>query len=509
MKHLYLIVLLCVGCLSCGVPEPVSTQATLEPAKPEVTRRRSRFKLLPKAMTPEERRLAKELIKQQPQTIASYATTPSGKVRVPAEFEPMEGVLVRVANDEEFDEFFGNMIKGIIDANVTPYLVYYNDQDKNEVLQYSLAPKGISSSQVKWVQSNFDAFWARDYGPWHIYVDGKRAMVDMKYYPTRTYDDFIPFKLATDWSEDVYSAHLYVEGGNFMTDGKGTCWTSTGIFESNNLSPIQLASLYKKFLGCQKTYFPPPLYMEGTTHIDMFSKLINETTILVGYSKPEWGANSNEIQSLDEIARFYEGNTNVKGQPFKVVRIPMGFTTTSGERVYFAYSNSTILNKAVLVPLYGQTIDNDALKVYQDNMPGYNVVGIKSGQTIIPYGGSVHCTTMQIPKATDSISESSFPKVTSETKTETLEPGAWKMYGPYTAGAGDFKVTMAGDGDADLYVWKDVKKDQLTSSNFACSPYLEDSYEECKEQGPGSFYVGVYNVSSESSSIKLTIDYIP
>lgn len=519
MKHVYVVMLLSVSMISCGVPtQPDSTAKTgavsfAEPAPvpapvvPARVPRSRRFKILPKAMTPEEKRLAKELMLQQPQTIASYSLAPSGKVRVPAEFEPMEGVLVRVANDEEFDDFFGNMIKGILQAKAIPYLVYYDTQDKEEITQYCLNPKGISADQVQWVQSTFDAFWSRDYGPWHIYVNGKRAVVDVKYYPTRTFDDFINLKLGETWNEDVFAIHLYTEGGNFMTDGKGTCWTSTGIFETNNISPTQLSSLYRKYLGCLKTYSPPPLFQEGTTHVDMFSKVISEGTILVGYSKAEWGASANEIRSLDEIARFYESNTNVKGKPFKIVRIPMGFATKSGERVFYAYSNSTMVNQNVLVPLYGLAIDEAALQVYRDNLKDYTVIGIKNGQSIIPYGGSVHCTTMQIPKATDTMSATSFPEMVTETKTLTLEMGSWKVYGPYVAGEGSFKVSMTGSGDADLYVWKNVEKDKLTGENFTCSPFLGDSFEECLVSGPGSFYVGAYNGAKSSSNISITIEY--
>ncbi len=484
-----------------GEGDSLQTTPTPTPA-PASTRGKH---LLPKAMTAAERRKAKESTQNEPVLLSIYSSAPTGNVRVPAEYEPMEGVLVRSANDETMDEFFGNMIKGIIQAGAMPYLVYSNETDKSEITQYTLAPKGIAANQVKWIQNSIDAFWARDYGPWHVYVDGKRAIVDVKYYPTRTFDDAISVKLGPQWGDNVHKAHLYTEGGNFMSDGKGTCWTSTGIFESNNLSPDQLAKLYARYLGCKKTYTPKPLYQEGTTHIDMYSKLLNDEVIIVAESNAGWGASSQEIASLEEAAKYYASNTNVEGKPFKVVRIPMFFKNTDDGRVYYAYTNSTIVNKSVLVPLYGLSTDDAALKVYRDQMPGYNVVGIAGGQDIIPWGGSVHCTTMQIPTKTTT-NPGDKGAATSDVQRGTLRQNEWKIFGPYAVSMGELNAKLEGSGDVDLYVWKDQTKEQLTSGNFACSPYEEGSFETCSVAGPGSFFVGVQGAVA-SSDFTLTVEY--
>jgi agmatine/peptidylarginine deiminase len=487
---------------SIGQDSSIAPQKNDDLSDATPVRARRSAKLLPKAMTAQERQRARELIKNQPVLYSTYAAAPSGVIRVPAEYEPLEGVLVRIANDESMDDFFGNMIKGIIDAGAKPYLVYVDNSDQKELLQYALTPKNIASNQVQWVQSSIDAFWSRDYGPWHVYADGKRVIVDMRYYPTRPYDDDIPLKLGKMWPEKVYKAHFYVEGGNFMTDGKGTCWTSTGVLEFNDISIEQLSELYRKYLGCRKTYVPKPLYQEGTTHVDMYSKIINDETILVGYSTRNWGASNEEINSLDEAAKFYASNTNVFGKPFKVVRIPMYFRNYQHDRVYFAYTNATIVNKSVLVPLYNLPTDQDALQVYRDQMPGYNIVGIKGGQDVILWGGSVHCTTMQIPTAQTNDPGGNDP-IVAEQHSDTLTQGEWKVYGPYLADAGDFAASLSGTGDADLYVWKDLEKHQITSSNFVCSPYTEDSSEQCLVPGPGTFYVGIYAASATSYALKI------
>ena len=51
------------------------------------------------------------------------------------------------------------------------------------------------------------------------------------------------------------------------------------------------------------------------------------------------------------------------GRPYTVVRVYCPYGT--------AYTNSTILNDKVLVPIFGSSWDDDAIQTYQDAMPGY------------------------------------------------------------------------------------------------------------------------------------------
>ncbi|MCX6163078.1 MAG: agmatine deiminase family protein [Ignavibacteriae bacterium] len=86
------------------------------------------------------------------------------------------------------------------------------------------------------------------------------------------------------------------------------------------------------------------------------------------------------------------------GKPYKVVRIPMP-PSAGGQyppsSSYFTYTNSLIVNKTVLVPIYGFALDTTALRIYRDAMPGYRVVGINCNASI-PASGAIHCITKEI-----------------------------------------------------------------------------------------------------------------
>jgi agmatine/peptidylarginine deiminase len=68
--------------------------------------------------------------------------------------------------------------------------------------------------------------------------------------------------------------------------------------------------------------------------------------------------------------------------------------------ITWTYINSLIINngykKAVLVPQYNIPEDAEAISIYAQAMPDYNIVGIDSS-TIIKSFGAIHCTSLTVP----------------------------------------------------------------------------------------------------------------
>lgn len=473
---------------------------------------------------------------------------PSGNVYIPAEYAKMQGVIINIPIDNYSSytwTYFANLVQKISDAGVNVYILEPNESYGNYVLKNILEPRGVRTDQTRFLYMKTDAYWSRDYGPWHIYVDNERAIVNHNYYPTRVNDNAVPKNLGALWDEDVYSTGFYTEGGNFMTDGEGTCWASTGIFKSNNVSTTTAKNIYRNYLGCKSVNFVAPLLREGTTHIDMFSKIVNPETILVGYSTTGLGANTSEIVSLEDAAEFYGSMTRPSGGRYDIVRIPMAFGYQDGYRVYYTHTNSLIINNTVLVPTYGKGTDSEALQIYRDAMPGYAVVGIDSNATI-PSGGAIHCTTMQVPAPTyfscgngvvdveeqcdfslngancgslgyeggtlrctpqctfdtSNCGNSHPPRAETETKSGTVVKNDYDYI--YVESIDGVSAVLTGTGDADLYVWN--KSSDLTWSNYDCRPYLNGSNETCEVDGTGSFYIIVRGYANRSD-YNLSVTY--
>ncbi len=374
-----------------------------------------KIKRLPAWQTKQE----KKLLKIQPLKNTA-SKPPTGTIYVPAEFAKMRGVLIQPTSywSDTMDEYYGKMIKAIIEAKATPYLLAVDSfeyqgqtyKERDYIKEKILKPQGIDESKVVFLNNKegnpieYDAFWTRDYGPWYIYENGNTAIIDMLYYDDRTKDNAVNSQLAEIWNEPIYHTSLHTEGGNFMTDGLGTCWASTGVVNFNKseykMTEQEIDDVYKNYLGCKTISHPVSLPNEGTTHVDMYSKIINQDTILVGSSTKDLGATQNEIDALDNAANFYKNTQKPDGGNFNIIRIPMSFETQSDKdgtfRVYYTYTNSLIINNVVIIPQYDKPEDSIALKIYKKAMPEHKIIGIPA-KDVIPWGGAVHCTTMQIP----------------------------------------------------------------------------------------------------------------
>ncbi len=80
--------------------------------------------------------------------------------------------------------------------------------------------------------------------------------------------------------------------------------------------------------------------------------------------------------SVERIVRSLASLRNPRGRPYRIVRIdapPYLFN-------FFVpnYTNSLILNRKILVPLFGVPSDRVALQTWRQAMPGYDVIGFEN-----------------------------------------------------------------------------------------------------------------------------------
>jgi predicted outer membrane repeat protein len=373
--------------------------------------------------------------------LASYSSPPTGFMQWPyAEYGKATSVLIRA--DGYSATYFGQLIKAVIAAGAKPILLEPDAAGVASTKTNILTPAGIAHSSVQFeISSGVDTIWSRDYSPWYIYVDDERSSVDVRYFPDRQGDDKVPIELATRWNEDVYKAPLNTEGGNFMTDGFGTCWASEKVLDQNSgLTESAIRKIYQDYVGCSTVTFIPPIPNEGTGHIDMFSKVLNQDTILVGYSDASLGALQDEIDQLEAAALAYANTPKPGGGSWDIVRVPMRFGWDGSRVTYLTHTNSLMVNGTVLVPTYGDpTTDNVALDTYRQWLPAYKVVGIDSNSVIVS-GGAIHCTTMQVPPKT--FASCGDGVVTSD---EDCEPTSLRWWGCEHKGYGSGTLKCTAD----------------------------------------------------------------
>ncbi len=341
-------------------------------------------KLLPKFMTDEEILKSFEIGKY-----LQKGPPPSYPVRTHAEYERVQCVFFRWPYSSSWNYIWREMIREVSEVTKA-YIITAYPSDTTSIKNY-LLQGGVNIDSVRFFIVSTNSVWIRDYGPWSIYVEnGSLSIIDFIYNRPRPQDDSFPSKLGQAWNLPVYLPDLVHPGGNFMVDGNGVGFSTELIYQENNLTPSQIAQIMKDYLGLEKFVVVPRILYEYTGHIDIFAKILNDTLVMVGkYDNP----NDPNYARLNQIADSISHVQNLDGKYFKVVRIIMPESFSPSHTTGATYLNSLFVNGKILVPIYGLPQDPEALQVYQQALPDYEVIGINCS-AMVGSGGAIHCVTM-------------------------------------------------------------------------------------------------------------------
>ncbi|HVQ00839.1 MAG TPA: agmatine deiminase family protein [Candidatus Thermoplasmatota archaeon] len=312
----------------------------------------------------------------QPGLFASSLSAPPAPVRQPAEFEPMQGVLIRYPFGISYD-----IIKEMAeDVNVVTIVASTSEETTVES-QYE--SHGIDVGHCSYLIAATDTYWTRDYGPWFIINgDNQQGVVDFTYNRPRPNDDAIPGKYAANQSLPLYFMSLTHSGGNYMTDGQGIAISTNLVWEENSgLTHEQINQTVHDYLGITTYHVVPDVNGDYIKHIDCWGKYLSPDTIMI---RQVPSSDSHYVQ-IEAAVAYFKNQTSCYGTPYHVVRV----YTPQGE----PYTNSLILNNKVFVPIMGDQWDDDALASYQAAMPGYEVLGFTGSWVSTD---ALHCRAMGI-----------------------------------------------------------------------------------------------------------------
>ncbi len=297
----------------------------------------------------------------------------------PAEFQPAAELQLA------FPSFalFKNALVGTVEKTaLIRVLVSSRAQGASVINDFKAA--GGDPARLQAVVMPFDSPWYQDYGPIFSYDgQGKLFSNDFVYNRFgRKNDDAVPALLAKADGLRNNSVTMFYEGGNFISDGQGTCLASTRIFEQNpQLTRPQVEALLFANLGCQKLITLTPLAEDITYHIDLFAKLLSPKTILIGdfYDHPR------NRQIMNDNA------ASLSKMGYDVIRMPV---KSRGTRNYLSHINTFLINGYALMPTYAIPEDAVSAKIYQN--AGYKVIGIPA-QSLQGTGGAIHCILRSKP----------------------------------------------------------------------------------------------------------------
>lgn len=355
---------------------------------------------LPKGLTPEEKSIMKDYYFNNQNNTKGFNYPPVSKVRSAAEWEEIDGLIITWTS-------YTSVLTQIVKKSVNECKVYIVCSDSNSV-KGILNNSGVYSNNIKFVIAPYNSVWVRDYAANNVYTNevDSLLLVDWTYNRPRPKDDTLARTMAKITGLPLYEMNQvpnkYVAtGGNYMSDGLGTAFSSKLILDENapnggynqNLTETDIDSLTKKYLGIKKYIKFDNLPYDGIHHIDMHMKLLDEETILVG-QYPMGAADGPQIEA--NLQYLLANHNSVFGTPYKVIRIPMPPQASNGSYPpngdYLTYTNGVFVNKTFLYPTYYTQYDTIAQRIYEEALPGYNVVGINCNSTI-PASGAIHCIT--------------------------------------------------------------------------------------------------------------------
>jgi agmatine deiminase len=341
--------------------------------------------LLPQWMTPEERLRVDEIGREHVIT-----TPPDGWVETPAEFEQLRGVFVTwIYGSVSYNAIFRQIVEEAAEVSKV-YIIAGTVSEQTTITNY-LQSNNVSMDSIYFYIWPRNSIWIRDYGPWFMREhDNTEGIVDFMYNRPRPLDDTISWRIGQSWAIPVYGSPLEHAGGNFMVDGLGTGFVSTLIHQENSsYTPAQIESLMLAYSGLEQLVVMPRIIIEYTGHIDLWTKILNDTLVMVGEYAPGHPNYNILNQNADSISRC----RNREGFPYRIVRIPMPWSTSDAPP---SYLNSLFVNNKVLVPLWNELEDDTALYIYEQALPDHEIVGINCA-AMAGSGGAIHCITIQIP----------------------------------------------------------------------------------------------------------------
>ena len=337
--------------------------------------------------------------------------------RVVAEWEPALGTMISWPLGIPSD-----LVVELANEDILYVLVETNNQQNQATNNFN--NWGVNSDNVVFINTDTYSYWTRDHGPQFVIGEDYWKVVNQYFngYPEENgcqensffddnnntvgrpfpselrgweEDDDTNIDFANQMNWDILELPLYLTGGNFMTDGYGMGFSTQLMVNENNISNNEFQQIVRDELNLLNYHIFDNPNVSSIQHIDCLAKLVNSETIIIKQvpeSSPEYDCIEDFAQSFYELNTFY-------GRPFQIHRIYCPEINSGWWELnsVAAYTNSLILNNKVLVPQYGIVSDENALNIYQEAMPGYEIIGFNNDTGNPWYGeDALHCRTMGI-----------------------------------------------------------------------------------------------------------------
>lgn len=335
-------------------------------------------------------------------------------LRLPAEWEPQAAVLIawpHAGTDwaERLEQVESTYVA--LAAAVTRFqslIIVVADAVLHAHVNAKLQGSGTDMARIRFVELPYDDTWLRDSGPITLRGEGNRfQLTDFRFtgwggkFGAEQDDALIAGLVQAGVFGSAEHARIdwALEGGGIESDGAGTVLTTWRCLMQRHpeQSREEMSAILRDGLHAKRVLWLDYGYLEGDdtdAHIDTLARFAPGDRIV--------------YQACDDAADVHHAELQRMGKELAALRTPDGKPYTlyplpwaqpildEGRRLAASYANYLIVNSAVLVPAYGDAVDDEAARIIGEAHPGRTVVQVPC-RPLIWQNGSLHCITMQLP----------------------------------------------------------------------------------------------------------------
>jgi len=267
-----------------------------------------------------------------------------------------------------------------------------------------------STRNMSFIEIATNDTWIRDYGYISVVEDGEVKLLDFTFDAwggkfEAKLDNLVNRTLHKKGYMGITpleSIDFVLEGGAIESDGWGTIMTTSAclcnVNRNGGLSKDEVEERLTAYLGAKRVFWLDHGYLAGDdtdSHIDTLARFVSENTIMYVQCLDEEDEHYVELKKMEEQLK---GFRTFEDKPYSLIPLPMASAKfdDEGHRLPATYANFSITNGALVYPTYSVKEDKIVHKIFKDFFADREIIPIECSR-LIEEGGSLHCSTMQIP----------------------------------------------------------------------------------------------------------------
>ncbi|WP_321507388.1 agmatine deiminase family protein [uncultured Methanoregula sp.] len=333
---------------------------------------------------------------------------------MPAEWEPHSAVWLSWPNNKDtFPQI------SLVEQAYYEFIVKIHKSENVELfvptaivhrqVRARLREMGVDLSRITLHTNEYADVWIRDYGPTFVVNRAlkKLALVRWNFnawggkYDKQIHDGKIPFMMNRRLNLPLFEPGIILEGGSIDTNGRGTVLTTRACLLNPNRNPSlsaeEIEDKLKTYLGIEHViWLNNGIEGDDTDgHVDDIARFVGPSTVVSAYETDISDPNHSVLHDNYEILRQ---SCDQEGRPLTVIKLPMPKKIEDADGRYPAsYTNFYIGNTVVIVPVFNDPADKEAIRILQELFPGREVLGINA-RAMVEGFGTFHCGTQQQPE---------------------------------------------------------------------------------------------------------------